>query len=71
LTWSGEPDFAITCKIAELAAARHRYVEAEELYRGISRSRKLIVWDVPAPLDWGFAKYNDDAAAAREAIAHR
>ena len=29
----------------------------------------LIVWDVPAPLDWGFAKYNDDAAAARNFLA--
>jgi Flp pilus assembly protein TadD len=29
----------------------------------------LIVWDVPAPLDWGFAKYNSDAAAAREFLA--
>jgi hypothetical protein len=29
----------------------------------------LIVWDVPAPLDWGFAKYNDDPAAARNFLA--
>lgn len=26
----------------------------------------LIVWDIAAPLDWGFAKYNDDVAAARD-----
>jgi Flp pilus assembly protein TadD len=29
----------------------------------------LIVWDVAAPLDWGFAKYNDDVAAARDFLA--
>jgi Tfp pilus assembly protein PilF len=26
----------------------------------------LVVWDAPAPMDWDFAKYNDDAAAARQ-----
>jgi len=26
----------------------------------------LVVWDAPAPLDWGFAKYNDDVPAARD-----
>jgi hypothetical protein len=26
----------------------------------------LVVWDVPAPLGWDFAKYNDDVPAARE-----
>jgi tetratricopeptide (TPR) repeat protein len=30
----------------------------------------LIVWDVAAPPDWGFAKYNDDVAAARDFLAH-
>jgi len=29
----------------------------------------LIVWDVAAPLDWGFAKYNDDVSAARDFLA--
>jgi Tfp pilus assembly protein PilF len=29
----------------------------------------LIVWDVAAPLGWGFAKYNDDVAAARDFLA--
>jgi tetratricopeptide (TPR) repeat protein len=29
----------------------------------------MIVWDAQAPLDWGFAKYNDDAAAARDFLA--
>jgi Flp pilus assembly protein TadD len=29
----------------------------------------LVIWDVPAPLDWGFAKYNSDAAAARDFLA--
>jgi Tfp pilus assembly protein PilF len=29
----------------------------------------LVVWDAPAPLDWNFAKYNDDAPAAREFLA--
>jgi Flp pilus assembly protein TadD len=29
----------------------------------------LIVWDVAAPLEWGFAKYNDDVAAARDFLA--
>jgi hypothetical protein len=33
------------------------------------KSGGLIVWDVPAPLDWGFAKYNDDVAAARNFLA--
>jgi len=23
----------------------------------------LVVWDVPAPMDWGFAKFNDDVPA--------
>ncbi len=26
----------------------------------------LVVWDAPAPLGWDFAKYNDDAPAARD-----
>jgi len=29
----------------------------------------LIVWDIAAPLDWGFAKYNDDVASARDFLA--
>jgi Tfp pilus assembly protein PilF len=29
----------------------------------------LVVWDVPAPADWNFAKYNDDVPAAREFLA--
>jgi hypothetical protein len=29
----------------------------------------LVIWDVPAPLDWGFAKYNYDATAARDFLA--
>ncbi|HLH97369.1 MAG TPA: tetratricopeptide repeat protein [Xanthobacteraceae bacterium] len=29
----------------------------------------LVVWDVPAPLDWSFAKFNDDVPAAREFLA--
>ena len=31
----------------------------------------LIVWDAAAPLDWGFARYNDDVAAARDFLAWR
>ncbi len=30
----------------------------------------LIIWDVPAPLDWDFARYNNDVAASREFLAH-
>jgi hypothetical protein len=26
----------------------------------------LVIWDVPAPLNWDFAKYNDNVQAARE-----
>jgi hypothetical protein len=26
----------------------------------------LVIWDVPAPLDWDFAKYNDNVQAARQ-----
>jgi hypothetical protein len=29
----------------------------------------LVVWDTPAPLDWTFAKYNDDVPAARDFLA--
>ena len=29
----------------------------------------LVVWDVPAPMDWGFAKFNDDVPAARDFLA--
>jgi hypothetical protein len=29
----------------------------------------LVVWDVPAPLGWDFAKYNDDVPAARDFLA--
>jgi Tfp pilus assembly protein PilF len=29
----------------------------------------LVVWDVPAPMDWGFKKYNDDVPAARDFLA--
>jgi Tfp pilus assembly protein PilF len=29
----------------------------------------LLVWDAPAPLDWDFAKYNNDVPAAREFLA--
>ena len=25
----------------------------------------LVIWDHAAPVDWGFAKYNTDSAAAR------
>ncbi len=31
----------------------------------------LIVWDVPAPLDWDFKKYNIDPAAGRSFLASR
>jgi Tfp pilus assembly protein PilF len=30
----------------------------------------LVVWDVPAPMGWDFAKYNDDVPAARDFLAH-
>jgi Tfp pilus assembly protein PilF len=29
----------------------------------------LVVWDVPAPMGWDFAKYNDDVPAARDFLA--
>jgi hypothetical protein len=29
----------------------------------------LVVWDVPAPLGWDFAKYNNDVPAARDFLA--
>jgi hypothetical protein len=29
----------------------------------------LVVWDVPAPLEWDFAKYNDNVPAARDFLA--
>jgi hypothetical protein len=29
----------------------------------------LVVWDAPAPMDWDFAKYNDDGPAARDFLA--
>jgi hypothetical protein len=29
----------------------------------------LVVWDVPAPIGWNFAKYNDDVPAARDFLA--
>jgi len=29
----------------------------------------LIIWDTPAPLDWDFAKYNDNVATARDFLA--
>ena len=29
----------------------------------------LVVWDVPAPLDWDFNRYNNDVAASREFLA--
>jgi tetratricopeptide (TPR) repeat protein len=29
----------------------------------------LVIWDVAAPLDWDFAKYNDDEAAIRNFLA--
>jgi hypothetical protein len=25
----------------------------------------LVIWDAPAPLDWDFARYNNDTAAVR------
>jgi len=31
-----------------------------------SKSGGLVIWDVAAPLDWEFAKYNSDSAGARE-----
>jgi Tetratricopeptide repeat len=34
-----------------------------------SESGGLVVWDMPAPLDWSFAKYNDDVPAARAFLA--
>ena len=35
-----------------------------------AKSGGLIIWDNAAPFDWDFAKYNGDAAAAREFLAH-
>jgi hypothetical protein len=29
----------------------------------------LVIWDVPAPLDWDFAKYNDSPQLARDFLA--
>ena len=47
-----------------------RYIgTADHVINRDPESGGLIVWDVPAPLDWGFAKYNDDAAAARNFLA--
>ncbi len=33
------------------------------------QSGGLVVWDVPAPLDWDFDKYNNDAQAIRDFLA--
>jgi Tfp pilus assembly protein PilF len=34
------------------------------------KSGGIVIWDKAAPLDWDFAKYNADAALAREFLAH-
>ena len=34
-----------------------------------AESGGLIIWDVAAPLDWDFAKYNDNEAAIRSFLA--
>jgi len=54
---------------ADFAAVNVNFwITADEANLDMDRGG-LVIWDVPAPMDWNFEKYNVDAAAGREFLA--